>query len=170
MARNVEIKARVDSLARIAERAAAIADQGPIPLTQDDTFFSCPNGRLKLRKLADDAGDLIFYQRGDITGPKTSHYLISRTHEPDQMLVVLSAALPTIGRVRKQRTLYLVGRTRIHLDQVEGLGDFIELEVVLRDGEDEQQGVEEAHALLRTLKVDTSKLLPGAYLDLLSSR
>ena len=73
MAHNIEIKARVESLAAIALRAAAIADQGPIVILQDDTFYHCPNGRLKLRKLSDHEGDLIFYQRSDQTGPKTSN-------------------------------------------------------------------------------------------------
>jgi len=82
----------------------------------------------------------------------------------------LTRGLGTLGRVRKRRLLLLAGRTRIHLDRVEGLGDFLELEVVLRDGEAETNGVAEAHALMAQLGVRPEQLLEGAYLDLLGAR
>jgi predicted adenylyl cyclase CyaB len=72
-----------------------------------------------------------------------------------------------IGRVRKRRILYLAGRTRIHLDRVEGLGDFLELEVVLVDGEPVEAGVREAQVLMARLGIDTSQLIERAYVDLL---
>ena len=71
------------------------------------------------------------------------------------------------GRVIKQRTMLRVGRTRVHLDRVEGLGDFLELEVVLRDGENADDGVAVAHDLLGQLQIDASRLVSGAYVDLL---
>ena len=166
MARNIEIKARVGSLVEVARRAAAIADQGPFDLYQDDTFFACPNGRLKLRTFPDNQGDLIFYQRSDITGPKTSHYFISKTTEADRLGQVMGLALPIVGRVRKHRILYLVGRTRVHLDRVEGLGEFVELEVVLDDGESVDTGTAQAHALLEPLGISEQHLVAGAYVDL----
>jgi predicted adenylyl cyclase CyaB len=75
-----------------------------------------------------------------------------------------------IGRVRKHRTLYMVGRTRVHLDQVEGLGHFLELEVVLADGDTVEAGVQEARRIMAGLGVQSSQLVEGAYLDLLSRR
>ena len=69
--------------------------------------------------------------------------------------------------MRKLRTLYLAGRTRVHLDRVEALGDFLELEVVLADAESVADGVAEAHALMARLGVPTSDLVEGAYVDLL---
>ena len=74
------------------------------------------------------------------------------------------------GRVRKHRTLFLVGRTRIHLDQVEGLGSFLELEVVLEDGEATESGIREAHILMGRLGVQSTQLIQGAYVDLLAQR
>jgi predicted adenylyl cyclase CyaB len=71
--------------------------------------------------------------------------------------------------VRKQRTLFLAGRTRIHLDRVEGLGDFLELEVVLAEGEPADAGVREARALMHALGVESSQLVEGAYVDLLAA-
>ena len=168
MARNIEIKARVESLVAVMLRTAAIADQGPIVILQDDTFYHCPNGRLKLRKLSDHEGDLIFYQRTDQTGPKTSNYLISKTTQPDQLAQVLLSAFGISGRVKKHRTLYLAGRTRIHLDRVEGLGEFVELEVVLAQDESESEGIREAHRLMAQLGIAPQQLIAGAYLDLIA--
>jgi adenylate cyclase class IV len=73
-----------------------------------------------------------------------------------------------MGRVRKTRLLLLAGSTRIHLDRVEGLGDFLELEVVLRDDQTESDGRSFAQALLARLGVAPSQLIAGAYLDLLT--
>lgn len=170
MARNIEIKARIDSVESLAPKAAAVASEGPVEIAQDDTFFRCDTGRLKLRAFSAGQGELIFYRRADQQGPKESFYLRSPTSDPDTLRESLSLACGEIGRVRKQRTLFLAGRTRIHLDRVEGLGDFLELEVVLADGEDPEAGVREAHALMLELGIEPSRLVDGAYVDLLSKQ
>src|ERR1044071_9299828 len=141
VARNVEIKARVESLAALAPRVAAIADGPPVDIRQDDTFFASPCGRLKLRAFADDRGELIFYERADMRGPRASSYVVAPTAAPDAMREALGRAYGETGRIRKTRTLYHVGRTRVHLDRVEGLGDFVELEVVLAPDEATEHGV-----------------------------
>jgi adenylate cyclase len=168
MARNIEIKARIGSIEALAPHAAAIADHGPERIEQDDTFFPCPNGRLKLRAFGTGQGQLIFYSRPDQAGPKESFYILSPTASPDTLRDALIAAHGARGRVRKVRTLFLVGRTRVHLDRVEELGDFLELEVVLRDGEPPESGVAEAHALMARLGVEQGALIEGAYVDLLT--
>ncbi|CAN5428869.1 class IV adenylate cyclase [soil metagenome] len=170
MARNIEIKARITSIEALLPLAQSVADHAPELILQDDTFFACAHGRLKLRAFADGRGVLIAYQRADATGPKTSDYLFTPTADPSGLRDTLTRALGTAGRVVKQRTLLLAGRTRIHLDRVEGLGDFLELEVVLRDGESEAQGTAEAHALLAHLQIDASQFLAGAYVDLLQAK
>jgi adenylate cyclase len=170
MARNIEVKARVDNVQAWIPRAKALADSWPSTLVQDDTFFNCLNGRLKLRAFNADKGELIFYQRPNETGPKESTYSIVETCSPDLMREVLTSAYGQVGRLRKTRTLFLSGRTRIHLDQVEGLGDFIELEVVLSSNEPAEAGVEIACALLTKLGIREESLVAGAYLDLLKPR
>ncbi|MFN8007052.1 MAG: class IV adenylate cyclase [Terriglobia bacterium] len=170
MPRNVEIKARITSVAAIAPKAAALADKGPIEITQDDTFFRCDTGRLKLRMFAPNEGELIYYRRANQQGPKESFYLVSPTSDPEFLGELLSRAYGQIGRVQKQRTLYLAGRTRIHLDQVEGLGHFLELEVVLKEHESIEVGVSEAHELMARLGVEPSQLIEGAYVDLLATQ
>ena len=79
MARNVEIKARIESVESIAQKVAALADEGPVEIFQDDTFFACQNGWLKLRAFSASEGEVIFYRRPDQTEPKVSFNLISRT-------------------------------------------------------------------------------------------
>ena len=169
MARNIEVKARIASVEALAPKAAALATEGPRQIAQDDTFFRCDTGRLKLRAFSDDDGELIFYRRADAAGPKESFYLRSPTSAPHVLRESLGLAYGQTGRVRKQRTLFLAGRTRIHLDRVEGLGDFLELEVVLAEGEPADAGVREAQALMRALGVEPSQLVEGAYVDLLAA-
>ena len=79
----------------------------------------------------------------------------------------LSLAYGQVGRVRKYRTLFLVGRTRVHLDRVEDLGHFLELEVMLVDDESPEAGIREASDLMDRLGIQPSQLIEGAYLDLL---
>ena len=170
MARNIEIKARVPSLDALLPQVRALADRGPELIAQDDTFFACASGRLKLRMFAPGHGELIAYRRADASGPNASDYLITPVADPESLRATLTRALGVCGRVVKQRTLFIVGRTRVHLDRVDGLGEFLELEVVLTEGEDETRGVTEAHALLKHLQVDASQLVAGAYVDLLTGR
>lgn len=169
MARNIEIKARITSIATLEPQVATLAQHGPELIEQDDSFFHCAHGRLKLRAFADGRGELIAYDRPDAIGPKTSNYLITPTDDPNALRHTLMRALGDAGRVKKQRWLYLIGRTRVHLDRVEGLGEFLELEVVLRDDEPAEAGVEEAHALLDRLGVAPGQLMAGAYVDLLNA-
>jgi predicted adenylyl cyclase CyaB len=167
MPRNIEIKARVPDMPALAARATAIADSGPVEIPQDDTFFVVPHGRLKLRVHADGHGELIAYRRADDGGPKVSTYVLSPTASPDTLRDALAMSNGVEGRVIKHRTLFLVGRTRVHLDRVQGLGDYMELEVVLADGEDAEAGMREAHELMARLQISPECLVQGAYHDLL---
>src|SRR5215510_7846708 len=88
---------------------------------------------------------------------------------PDSLREALSLAYGQVGQVRKHRTLFVVGRTRVHLDRVEGLGQFVELEVVLCDGEDTTPGIEEAQRLMALLGISSMQLLDVAHVDLLIS-
>ncbi len=167
MARNVEIKARVADLAGVEARARAVSTAPAVDIFQDDTFFECARGRLKLREFGDGRGELIYYLRPDGTGPKVSDYLISPTTAPDALRESLSRAVGVVGRVKKHRRLYHLDRTRIHLDSVEGLGAFVELEVVLRDNESLESGDAVAREVMRLLGIAESQLVEGAYVDLL---
>ena len=170
MARNIEIKARIDSVEALAVKAAALADSGPSYIAQDDTFFTCAAGRLKLRTFSEHSGELIFYPRANQAGPKESFYVRSPTSDPASLREALTLAYGQTGRVRKTRTLYLIGPTRVHLDVVEGLGDYLELEVVLSDDESPESGMAIAQKLMAQLGVDPAQLVEEAYVDLLAKR
>lgn len=173
MPSNVEIKARIPGVEELLPRAAAIADSPREDIHQDDTFFRCDEGRLKLRDFGDGHGQLIFYRRADEAGPKPSFYRSTPTDDPDGMRETLTLAYGARGRVRKHRILFLAGRTRIHLDRVDGLGDHLELEVVLEEEHPDEAAiagaVAEAHRVMTALGVDETQLVEGAYLDLLAA-
>jgi predicted adenylyl cyclase CyaB len=167
MLRNVEIKARVQDLIGLEMTVLGMANGPSEQIKQHDTFFECPSGRLKLRRQGKNKGQLIFYSREDTAGPRESHYIITETDDPDGLTAILKASLGVRGVVKKRRMLYRVGQTRIHLDSVEGLGDFIELEVVLADEQPHEEGEKIANNLMKKLGIKKADLIPVAYVDLL---
>ena len=167
MPQNVEIKAALPDPQHQLRLAEALCGHRSAILDQQDVFFRCPRGRLKLRIFREGTGELIHYERNDQNGPKTSSYTISRTSDPPSLRQALSNAYGELATVRKTRHLFLSGRTRIHLDRVEGLGDFLELEVVLADGESVSSGQQEAQSLMAKLDIQEDMLIDVAYVDLL---
>ena len=167
MGRNIEIKARVESADALRVKVARLANRGPVEFVQDDWFFRCAAGRLKLRIFSAEQGELIFYQRPDQPGPKESSYCIAPSTAPESLREALARAYGIAGRVRKQRMLFMIGRTRVHLDRVENLGDWLEVEVVLEENEPATAGIGEAQDLMAKLGIDSSQLVEGAYVDLL---
>ncbi|PIV81861.1 adenylate cyclase, partial [bacterium CG17_big_fil_post_rev_8_21_14_2_50_64_8] len=99
-----------------------------------------------------------------------SRYHLAPVAQAAPLLATLQAALPVLGVVAKTRRLLMCGRTRIHLDEVEGLGSFLELEVVLAEGESVADGEREAHRMLAELGIPAEDLVEGAYLDLIVGR
>jgi predicted adenylyl cyclase CyaB len=169
MPSNIEIKARARDFNKIRRRAEQLSDRPVEIFSQEDTFFNTPQGRLKLRVLTQDRGQLIYYSRPDQEGPKRSDYQIFSTPDPEHLKRVLELAYGIRGIVKKTRYLYLVDQTRVHLDDVEGLGQFMELEVVLQEGQSDAEGQAIAEGLMATLGIESSDLLEGAYLDLLEA-
>jgi predicted adenylyl cyclase CyaB len=170
MARNVEIKARIQDLATIRQLVAEIANGEPEILLQVDTYFNVETGRLKLREFSNASAELIYYLRPDACGPTESHYRRISIPEPQTLCELLTGALGVCGTVRKRRLVYAVGRTRVHLDDVEGLGDFLELEVVLEAEEPTDVGVAEAKRLMRQFGVSEDALVSDAYVDLFAKQ
>ena len=167
MATNIEIKARVDDFEALKARAESISDQPLKVISQEDTFFHTEKGRLKLRIQAPDMGYLIYYERPDQGGPKRSDYHLAETHDPENLKTALSLAYGVRGVVKKTRYLYMVGQTRIHLDDVDGLGHFMELEVVMDTDQNDAEGQAMAEDLMRRLGVRGDALIERAYMDLL---
>jgi homotetrameric cytidine deaminase len=128
--RNVEIKARDADPATTLERALALGASDEGVLTQRDTYFGRARGRLKLREQKPGGAQLIAYSRPDSDAARTSAYRLADVGDPDALREALDAALGTRVVVDKRRHLLLWEGVRIHLDEVEGLGAFVELEGV----------------------------------------
>jgi adenylate cyclase len=170
MAKNIEIKASLDNVNFCLDMAKSLSGEDPEVIKQKDIFFNCDNGRLKLRIISHQKGELIFYNRKNDRGPKMSEYYISEIHEPNKLLHVLEKSFGTHGVVKKTRRLFIIGRTRVHVDHVEGLGDFIEFEVVLSGEEDPNRGRAEAQNLMNQFGITNDNLIKCAYVDLINNK
>jgi predicted adenylyl cyclase CyaB len=169
MRRNIEIKARILDWQSANRAALAVADGPPQILEQEDVFFATERGRLKLRTVNGEA-ELIYYHRPDGTGPRQSDYLVLPIIEPRIAVQMLEMLHARRGTVRKKRWLYLSGQTRIHLDRVEDLGDFLELETVLLEDQSAADGERVLRDLMARLGIAHEHLIDRAYIDLLADR
>ena len=167
MPTNIEIKFRVDDLDSIEPIAAKLADHGPELLIHEDIFFNTNSGRLKLRKFADGSAELIGYHRADSDSIRESNWHAYATQDPAVLQNVLSLTLGQGVTVSKRRTLYLIGNTRVHLDRVDELGQFVELEVVLSDQDTKERGIEIANDLIERLGLADAEKLSVAYADMI---
>ena len=164
--RNIEIKARCHNL----EAARRVALSLPATLLaegeQTDTYFSSPQGRLKLRQSSfDDAATLVWYLRQDAPEPRPSEYRLARLRKPKKIVELFSVRFGLRGVVKKHRTVFLYDNVRIHLDDVENLGRFIELEAPVADGPAE--ALEVVDRLMDAFHVEKDHLVAGSYSDLL---
>jgi predicted adenylyl cyclase CyaB len=167
---NIEFKAELADLESAHATARNLSGTGPEILRQTDVFFPCPHGRLKLRIFNDSHGELIFYERADTPGPGRSNYQIARTADPYALLEILQHVLRSSGTVEKVRSLYMVGQTRIHIDQVKVLGNFLEIEVVLKERQSDAEGLYIAQTLAKEFGIMENHLVHVAYVDLLRQR
>jgi len=167
MANNIEIKAKLKNISETKELARKLTNSNGELIVQRDIFFQCDTGRLKLREFADGSGELISYHREDTSEATPSEYIIYRTDSAEILRLTLSRTLKVRGEVKKTRHLYMIGRTRIHIDEVEGLGEYFEIEVVLEDGEDRTSATQEAIGLMAQMKVSEADLVRVAYIDLI---
>ena len=170
MASNIEIKARARDWSTQKKLAAQVSENGGVVLAQEDIFFMVPKGRLKLRILAGQSGELIFYQRPDMGDLRQCDYSLAPVADCAALRVVLEQACGVRGVVRKRRTLHVVGQTRIHLDEVERLGHYLELEYVLKPNEPIGNAEDEINRLMRHLGIEKEDLLEKAYIDLIAPR
>ena len=134
MPRNIELKARLRDPAAARAVAERLCPGAPQVERQIDTYFDSRRGRLKLREIAGRGAWLICYERPNRIEAKASDYLLVPVTDPAGLKSALSEALGIRGIVTKLRHIYLFQNVRIHLDEVEGIGHFLEFEAVLADG------------------------------------
>lgn len=165
--RNIELKCALGDPAAVLERAVALGARDCGFLEQTDTFFPAGAGRLKLREFGDGTAELIGYRRADSETARESDYFLHPCAQPSTLKSVLAYALGEAGCVRKRRRLLLIEHTRIHLDEVEGLGSFAELETVITD-QPEAEAREELSRIRGALRLDEETPISCAYVDLIA--
>jgi homotetrameric cytidine deaminase len=164
---NVELKARDPDPARTLERALALGAEDRGELVQRDTYFGGVRGRLKLREQEPGGAELIAYERPDDPEPEVSDYTLAPVGDPEALREALDRSLGTVVVVAKRRRLLLWDGVRIHLDDVEGLGTFLEFEAVAAPGSDLTADRAKVERLRAELAVADDALVAGGYADLL---
>jgi homotetrameric cytidine deaminase len=165
--RNVELKARDPDPARTLALALEAGAEDLGEITQRDTYFSGARERLKLREQEPGESELIAYGRPDETQARVSEYRRVPVGDPRALREALDAGLGTLVVVDKRRRLLLWDGVRIHLDEVDGLGSFLELEAVAPEGSDLSAERAKVERLRGELAVEDGNLVAGSYSDLL---
>jgi adenylate cyclase, class 2 len=168
MPRNIELKARLHDLPAARRTAAALATQPGFVEHQVDTYFHCPGGRLKLREIEGEGARLVAYLRPDNAAAKGSDYVLVPISDPAELKRGLAATLGIRAVVDKRREIFLVDNVRIHLDEVAGLGTFLEFEAVLGPSSagrlvDDDAGRAQLADLRRRFGLRDADLLSGSY-------
>lgn len=165
--RNIELKARYDNLELARKIAEEIGATWTAQLMQIDTYFSVPQGKLKLREESGSPAQLITYYRPAQIEARPSDYLIYHSQNPGELSAVLRQVLSVEYVVEKERILFLWQNVRIHLDSVRGLGDFIEFEAVISDIDDESVSYQRIQFLQTRFGIAKDQLMSDGYLELL---
>ena len=163
--RNLEAKFRLHDLVAARGRAVAIGCAPRAVLLQRDRFFRVGFGKLKLREEPGNAY-LVHYGRSETDSLQLSSYEIVAVPEPEKTRAMLEAALGMIAEVRKGRILLMRANVRLHLDRVEGLGDFGEIEAVIADGDDPERSRAAVDETLAALGIARGDLIDVSYFEL----
>jgi predicted adenylyl cyclase CyaB len=164
--RNIELKARLVDLDTARKVAGVISTKRLGPQHQIDTYFHCSHGRLKLRQIDGLRAELIWYSRADEADPKPSDYQLVPLSNPETLKAALAGALGVRAVVEKHREIFLYHTVRIHLDDVVGLGHFLELEAVLGGQVDEPAARAMIDSLQRHFALSAADLLANSYGDM----
>lgn len=166
---NVEIKATCHdhSFARLTVDKLKTEYIGE--LHQIDTYFSTKTGRLKMREINGEEAQLIPYYKDYSTGPMKSSYAVLPVDNAENLKHILDKTLGTVTVIDKKREVFLIENVRVHLDQVDNLGSFIEFEAVYDDDTEEGKAreVKRVSELMDTFQIKEEDLLDRSYIDYL---
>ncbi len=167
---NIEIKARCESIEELHDLLMAAGASYRGEDRQRDTYFPCAYGRLKLRQ-GNIENALIHYQRSDLAGPKLSAVTLYPAAEAEQLRNVLEKSLGVLVVVDKKRRIYFIDNVKFHLDEVQQLGFFAEIEAIDVDGKlGEEQLRLQCNHYLQQLGIRNIQLLTHSYSDLLMAQ
>lgn len=165
--RNIELKARLRDPQAALDVARSLATRPPERQHQIDTYFNSAHGRLKLREIAGSGAQLVWYARADQAAAKSSDYRLVAVSDPAALKEALKSALGIMQIVEKRRQIFFYENVRIHLDEVVGLGSFIEFEAVLGPGVDDAAGRVQVDFLQSAFQLGAADLIENSYSDLL---
>ena len=162
----LELKARAKSLDTLRKRLLELKATYVGKFRQVDTYFNSPKGRLKIRQVDNqEKATLIYYRREDITGPKRSEIILINIQEPESFKALFENLLGKKVIVDKEREIYMLEGTQIHLDMVQNLGTYIEFERKITNANKDHRILGE---LMKRLRIEEKDLIQGSYSDLLS--
>ena len=167
MARNIELKTRLTDPEAAQRIALRLATEDLGLQEQLDTYFQSRHGRLKLREITGRPAQLVWYARPDQQGPKASDYLLVEVPQPDSLKAALSGALGVRCQVHKRRHVLLYHNVRIHLDEVTGLGRFLEFEAVVGGAIDDDAAQAQVDYLSAQFHIQDEDRLCGSYAEML---
>lgn len=164
---NIEIKAKCTNQETIRR---ILKDKGADFRGTDhqiDTYFNVPNGRLKLRE-GNIENHLIFYNRIETKGLKESSILLYNSTPGSMLKEILSKSLGILAVVDKRREIYFIENVKFHLDRVEGLGTFAEVEAIDIDGSiSKEQLSEQCDRYMKLFGIQKDDLIAASYSDLI---
>lgn len=164
---NVEIKARLSNPERVREKLQALGADFKGSDRQTDTYFNCPSGRLKLRE-GNIENSLIYYERGNVSGPRQSLVKLAKLPAGTALRDVLSGALGVKIEVKKTREIYFIGNVKFHIDIVDGLGGFCEIEAIDDSAApDKEKLLTQCRHYMAELGIQQDELIDRSYSDLL---
>lgn len=167
--KNIEIKARCHHPDLIRNHLRQLGSSFAGSDHQTDTYFNTKNGRLKLRQ-GNIENALIFYDRPDQEGPKLSTIKLFEVENGTSLLHLLDAALGILVRVEKIREIHYIQNVKFHIDEVVGLGNFVEIEAIDRDGTlDEEYLHQQCTHYMQLFDIRESDLMKDSYSDQLIS-
>jgi predicted adenylyl cyclase CyaB len=168
---NIEIKAACADFTTVTAHLDRSMGVTRVEMFQEDIFFAVPRGRLKMRWDADQTGcELIYYRRDSHDGVMTSRYFRHALPDPKMKWDELEKSYGVKSIVRKRRIAFIAGDVRIHLDDVEGLGRYLEIEVVLNDSREMNGATRLARQMMAVFHIKDSDLVVDAYEDMLASQ
>lgn len=164
---NIEIKARSNNVPAIRKFLEKNYTQHPGIDAQTDIYFDVPHGRMKLRE-GNIENALIHYHRENRSGPKASHVILYQTDPTKKLKDLLTAALNIKVVVRKTREIYFINNVKFHIDEVDGLGSFVEIEAIDKTGTiGENELMRQCQFYLTEFKIQDDDLVELSYSDML---
>jgi adenylate cyclase, class 2 len=164
---NIEIKARTAEPDRIRDILKTNNADFIGVDHQVDTYFKVASGRLKLRE-GNIENHLIYYERENTRGPKKSSVILYKNNPDSNLKDILIKSLGVLAVVDKYREIYFIDNVKFHLDSVVGLGTFVEIEAIDKDGSiGYDKLLEQCNYYLNLLLVSKEDLMATSYGDLL---